>query len=398
MNSYKYKAVDVNGACIKGIYECDSEIELGKALKSEGYYITKYSLYKSKNTSRFFKKKLKAREASMFCRNISSLLGTGINITEVLNILKQQSENNILKDILSKLEVEVQMGNSFYESIKKYDYFFPKFMINMIAVGEESGNLETVLIDLAEYYETIDLQFKKIKKAISYPITVFILTIIICIYIVTNIIPMFASTLSSLESNIPNSTQRIIDVSLFFKNNQVNILLSIGVITTIICLYSLSPKGVEFRENIKFKLPFWGRFFRKLWEMKFAYSMSIMLNKGLNVVLAMKIIEDTVSESFKIPVKRCIKKIEEGNNLHLGLMNIEFLSPTLISLIQIGEKTGELDKMFYKSSQIIRDDLDLSLEKAISYIEPIMISVISVIVGTLIFLFMKPIFSIMDSL
>lgn len=396
MPKYTYKAVNLQGTKIKGNYEAENECELKEILRLKGFFLLSFRSI-NKLFITLLNYNISSKELSLFCRKFYVILDAGIPILKGIDILSKQAFNINIKTNLKKIYESVLLGESLNESMDKLNNLFPKFMINMVRIGEYSGSLPQILLSLAEYYNKDYIIKRKIKNALTYPALVFVVTIIIMLFLFIKIIPILMQTLVSLGGKLPPTTKLLMNISSFIKNY---------IMIMLLCLIIVLLGLVYFRKNIKksldslkLKLPIIGQIYKKLAISRLSSSISMLLISGVSIVKSLEIIIDrTDNEIIKNIVEMSLEKIQNGSNFSSALMATNFFDPMTISMVIIGEETGKMEEMLKKGANILDDDIYETIEKITTYIEPLMIIILSLMVGTIIISVVLPMFEVMNAI
>lgn len=335
----------------------------------------------------------------VFCKQFSSMLKTGMPLWKCLDIISLQTENKILKNEIKIISSRCQNGLEISYCMKNYCKVFPKFMIDMIQVGEECGMLEKVLEDLYLYYKRSTELKNKLIAALSYPLTVLSLSFCLITFLILNVIPSFVSTLNSTGGDIPLITRYILNLSVFIKKNYSEIL-CITVLTVFFCIFFYKlKKGKKIIDKLKFHLPVISKIYKKFITDKFSRIMAMLIGSGLPIIKSFIITRNVFKNTIvKEVIDNCIQSLESGGSLHETINDKKIFQPILYSMITIGEESGTLDEMFQKTSEFLDDDIYRQLNIIIRFVEPLLLVFISLIVGLLILAVVLPVININNSI
>ncbi len=393
-----YKIIDIEGNNIKGKCLCTSKEDLTKTFRDKGYFLV---FYKELNNKPWSLNKIKPslKDLSIFCRQFASLLMVGINISEVINIIMQETINKYLKKSLIDMEHMVRQGVQLSHCMSSYKDIFPKFMINMVRIGEESGNLENVFDRLSEYYSREEQLKNKIMKALAYPSLILIVSIIVMQFLFFYIIPIFVTTLQELGGNIPKITEIALVFSNFLRNNFTSIII-VSFLFIITANYFRKIEGTtSFFQKQIMKNTFTKKIVQKVIAVKFSTTLGILLNSGIPIIKALDITRSVLDNGFiKDELEKCINNIKKGSTLSKSLSELNIFPKMLCSMTRIGEESGTLNEMLIKASNILEEELYNTIEKITSLIEPILIIFLSIFVGAILITLVGPMFNIMDTI
>ncbi len=384
-----------NGTLIKGCTESDSMEELALGLREKEIFLIKARSIK-KLTQASTKPNLKT--ISIFCKQFSICIKAGISICDTLSLLHQQMLHKSIKSSLTDIRKNVLKGNSLHASMKKTTNVFPQFMINMIYLGEESGRLDVILEELSMYYEKEYKLLKKFMNSMIYPCTVFITLVIVSLFLFIKVIPVFIENLNSLHANIPLITRIVLGMNNFLSKNYLWIFMMILILVLIFIEYFKTESGKLGFDKFKFTCPIIGAVYKRLIYTRFSRGLNILLNSGIGLLKAFEIINDVMGNRyFKLKIKKVFKDIQKGEDLSSCLNATNLFPQFFVAMIKIGEETGNLEQMFLAASDIFYEDAQENIEKATALLEPILIVVLGVMIGTAVLSVMLPMLNVMDS-
>ena len=392
---YKYTAKTTNGKVIRGSAESSSVCELALHLRKNEVFLIKCRKV-IKITEIYTKPNLKT--ISMFCKQFSICIKSGIPICEILNLLYEQILHKSIKNSLITIKENVQKGNSLHSSMKKTFNVYPEFMINMIYLGEESGKLDTILEELSRYYEKEHKLIKKFANSMIYPCTVFITIMIVSLFLFIKVIPVFISNLNSLDADIPFITRLVLGSSNFLSRNILWILIICLIIVFLFIEYFKTENGKVIFDKFKFMCPILSSVYKRLIYTRFSRGLNILLSSGVGLLKAFEIINDVIGDRyFKLKLKIVFEDIKKGEELSKSLDAMDLFPKFFIAMIKIGEETGNLEQMFLTAADIFYEDAEENVEKATALVEPILIIFLGIIIGIIVLSVMLPMLSVMDS-
>jgi type IV pilus assembly protein PilC len=399
MKVYKYVGKNIEGNIIKGLYKANSSLELILFLKERNYFLLKYNEKIVRKRLTLFKGKLTYESISFFSNQLKVVIGAGITILQALNIINLQCKNQLLKENINIIVTEINHGESLNKSLEKMPHKFPSFFCSMVKVGEESGKLDSALSQISDYYYKEFKLKKKIRSAMAYPIFVSVAIFIFSIFSLVKFIPSFESIFATLNSEIPYTTQVILNLSSFARNNGLLILFIIIFIAIItkICLNHFKEYFRNF--NIIMKVPLIGRVYKEDLEMKLSKILFMLISSGINVMRALEIAADTINDNItRKKLIEVISSIRNGYSLSEAMDKTVFFSEVIISFIKIGEEAGKLELMLQKLSIIYEENLDNDINKLTEIINPFMMLVLGGVVGILILSLILPMFTMLNTL
>ncbi len=336
-------------------------------------------------------------ETALFCSQVALILKAGIPLYEGIESLSESARDNKANEALKRIsEVVIETG-SIYQAVKKAE-FFPVYMVNMIHIGEETGNLEDVMNSLATYYEREDKVKKTIKSAITYPILLIAMMAAVISLLVTQVIPIFEEVFNNLGTDMPASAKTILKLGLTVGNLSfviIGIIILIAMIT-----YFLSKLGFyEQIANMLNKFYIIKRLNKKISAGRFSAVLSMMLSSGYSLEKALKISPDIITDkSAKEKIRKCEEYINEGKTFPYALEEIKIFKPLESRMISVGYKAGQLDTVMSKLTKVYEEEVDEEITKIVSFIEPVIVAILSIIIGGILLSVMLPLASIMSSI
>ncbi|MCY6483737.1 type II secretion system F family protein [Clostridium aestuarii] len=396
MKVYKYEAVDIKGNNIKGKYLLDNEKQLINILGNKEFFLLNYTICHN-NIKNFLRSKVSYRDLAIFSKCFFEVLNSGINLSKGLEIMLQQKMNISINESLSIIKNDIEEGKSIFESMKEFTHIYPKLMIEMVEIGEQSGSLDKVFLNLHKYYLKQYGIYRKIRGILIYPKVLIITTIVITVGIITKIVPVFVHNFMIDSIQVPSSINRIIAINNFFRSKAFIILLILLVLViTIIKVKGYSEKILD---NLKYKLPYIKDIYKKSYELKFARNLNLLIGNGIPIITSINIVKNSLSDNYmKQKTERVILNIEEGMSLADALKSVKFFDEFYISMIEMGEETGKLDDMLDNIANIYEENINDNINTISSLIEPITIIILSIIIAIIIINIMMPIINVINSL
>ncbi len=389
MDYYKYRAQDEKGKKISGVLPARDEQDLHEKLKADNKYLVKAK--KVTKTKRI--KRIKSNALSEFSRNISELIGSGVTLVKALKII---SEDESLKakdrEVYEAVLKQVRSGTAFSDALAEQGDFFPPLFINMLRSSETSGNLDQTAAQLAQHYDKEYRLNQKIKSSMTYPKILCVLIVAVVAIIMGYVIPQFEDLFAQMES-LPVATTILLSVSGFVKTRwYVLLLVAIGVYLFIQALFSI-PKMRYYRDKAELYLPVVGKLRRVIYTARFARTLSSLYSAGISMMNCLQISKTTIGNTYiESQFEQVIADIRNGSNLSEAIGKVDGFTRKLTSSIMVGEETGSLDHMLTSIADQMEFDSDMALSKLVSYLEPVMIVVMAVVVGFIVIAVIQPIY------
>ncbi|MBU5677592.1 type II secretion system F family protein [Alkaliphilus sp. MSJ-5] len=399
MPLYEYKAITDKGESLSGTYEAVNENEVIAMLRQSRHYPMKVKETVKKNNildiSIF--KSVKIKDLAIFCRQFYTMLNAGIPIINCLEVLKVQTENKKLKNTLDDVYDDIQKGAAFSTSLKNHKKVFPDLLVNMIEAGELSGNLDSILERMSFHYEKENKIANKIKAAMVYPLMLSTVSILVVIFLLVFVMPTFLSMFE--KTTLPVPTRALLFVS--YSLTSYWYVYTIGLILFILGFSQLyeSERGKLFFDRLKFKIPVVKGATQKVVTSRFTRTLSTLLASGIPLIQAL---ESTAKVSgnrvVELGMREVIDEISMGVTLTNSIKKIGVFPPMVISMIQIGEDSGQLDDILDKTANFYDEETESALQKMTTMIEPLMIIIMAIIIGLIVIAMILPMFDMINTI
>ena len=346
-----------------------------------------------------FRRSVNVNEIAVLCRQFSVLMNAGITIVEAVSILRSQSENKYLEEVLADVHNQLQMGNLLSQALRKYDDIFEEFLINMVVVGEASGTLDEIMERLAEYYERNNKINQKIKSAMTYPVILAVLTVAVVILLMVKVLPMFAGIMIQMGGTMPGLTRALMAVSEFFVRNVFLIIFTIAALAVGMRYLVKTDKGKAWYDGVKLAIPGVKAINVKIITARFSRSLSILLKSGIPIMNAIDIVKSLIGNTvIERKFEACSEDMRSGKGISGPIQNLNFFPKLLERMVAVGESSGELDEMLGRTASFFDSEVEEAIDRLTVMIEPLMIVVLGAVVGIIIVSIMLPMISVMTSI
>ena len=401
MKKFLYSARDLNGKKIKGTFIAESEEEMKKGLAKNNLFLEKSKQLSNKKPSAFFSVtgKVSLNELCNFCKQFSVMISSGIAVIDCIKILKNQSYTGLLRKTLNKVEEDLSAGLMLSQSMKKYPKAFPDFFVSMVYVGETSGQLDRILLSVSDYYSRRQKNVKKIKSALAYPLVLLVLLIGILVVMLNFVIPTFISTFGELQVEMPGLTIAIFNISNYFKANWKKLFLIVFAIIGLIYLLNKTKSGKYFFDMLKVKIPISGQIAMATFTSTFTQSFGLLLSSGLGMVPSLEAISKIINNKYLAKQFNVMKSdVEKGLPLSESLQINMKLSPVLIQMILVGERTGTIDKILLQTYDYFDQQIETALGLIATFIQPTVLLLLGISVATMFMAIYMPILSMITTI
>jgi type IV pilus assembly protein PilC len=425
MPRYNYVALDSRGQESTGLVDASSTNEAIGQLRQAGFFPTNICeeatavgsdgtasrpVVKAPRAERvrgirnivlFQRKTAKPKTLMIFTRQLATLIDAGLPLLRGLSVLAKQERDSVFKGTINKLAESVQDGSTFSEGLTQHPRIFNDLYINMVKAGELGGVLDLVLARLAEFQEKAQKVKNKVAAALVYPIIVLFLAVAIMAFLLIFIVPKFETIFHDMlgDKPLPPITLFVIGVSDFMQK-QWTVLL--GVVVLAFAGYKFAARtrvGRAAIDRIKLRAPLFGDLIRKTSISRFSRTLGTLITSGVPILQALEITRETAGNTvIAQAISQVHDSVKEGDTIMQPLEASRAFPPMVISMIDVGEETGKLPEMLLKIAEVYDDEVDNSVAALTSLLEPIMIVLLALIVGTIVIALFMPLISIISGL
>jgi type IV pilus assembly protein PilC len=341
--------------------------------------------------------KVKLKDLAVFSRQFATMVNSGLPLLRTLGILEEQTDSSQLKKVLGELRLDVERGNSLSGALAKHPRTFSPLYISMCRAGETAGNLDQILLRLADTIEKEVTLRQKVKSAMTYPIVVFVMVILILAAMLLFVVPTFKDLYSSLGGTLPLPTRILLGVSdAFRKFFWVVILLAIGA-GWLFRRWIKTERGRRAFDRFKLRVPIFGSLFQKTALARFARTLGVLSRSGVPILQALDIVKDTVRNEVVADAVRDVQSgVKEGESIAAPLGAHKVFPPMVVQMMAVGEETGQLDQMLEKIADFYDEEVAATVDSLTSLIEPVMIAVVGGAVGLIVISLYLPLFRIIE--
>lgn len=398
---YKYKAISQIGEKIEGFFEGENESDVLSMLKGNNYIPISIEKDVGAEATQIdlFASKVKKKDLAVFCRQFYTMLDAGIGIVKCIDILEKQTENKTLVKSLRSLHEDVQKGFTLSQGMNKHIKIFPALLINMIEAGEVSGNLDTIMERMAVHFEKENKLENKIKSALIYPMALAVISIAVVIFLLVAVMPTFIGMFESSGQALPKPTQILLTISNSLTEFwYIYIVLTIGFVVGFIT-FKRTDTGKFFFDSLKLKIPVVKDTNVKIITSRFTRTMSTLMSSGMPLLEGIDVVGRVVGN--KVVQDRLVKAVEDvrkGVSLSRAIQEIGVFPPMVDSMIKIGEESGALDNILYKTADFYDDEVEAALQKMTALMEPLMLVVMAVVVGFIVIAMALPMFDMVNTI
>jgi type IV pilus assembly protein PilC len=398
-DTYTYKVRDKQGKVLQGSLDADSTTLVANKLRQMGY--VPIAIDKKANAGLSMELKLpgagkpKIRDIAVFSRQFAVMIDSGLSLLRALYVLEDQTENKNLAKVIGEVRQDVEKGSSLSQALARHPKVFSRLYISMVKAGETGGQLDRVLVQLADTIEKqVELR-QKIKSAMTYPVAVLALVILILIAMLIFIVPTFETLYDDLGGTLPLPTRVLLLVSsVMVKALPIVILATVGFVFAF-KRWIESDKGRRVWDRFKLRVPVFGKLVRLIALTRFSKTLAALLHSGVPILESLEITSDTVGNTVVAnAVKDVQEGVKQGEPIAQRLENHPVFPPMVVQMLAVGEETGAVDTMLEKVGDFYEREVEATVEALTSLLEPLLICVLGGAVGAMVVSLYMPMFNI----
>jgi type IV pilus assembly protein PilC len=399
--SYAYRVRDREGKMLGGTLEADSEEAVVTRLRQLGYAPISIEAEKGAGLKTELRLpgsgRVKLKDLAVFSRQFATMINSGLSLLRALTILGEQTGNKRLAEIVTQVRAEVEKGSSLSAAMAKHPRAFNRLYVSMVRAGEVGGFLDQVLVKVAETFEKeVELR-GKIRSAMTYPVVVFVMVLLIVGGMLIFIVPTFKNLYTSLGGTLPLPTRLLIGVSDAMKRFFPLVLLAVIGLVIAYRRWRATPAGRYRLDQFKLKVKVFGPLFHKSALSRFSRTLATLIRAGVPILQALEIVADTVNNGV---ISRAIHDVQdsvrEGESLATPLAKHPTFPAMVVQMMAVGEETGALDTMLSKVADFYDQEVEAAVASLTSLIEPLLIAVMGAAVGGMVIALYMPLFNIIN--
>jgi type IV pilus assembly protein PilC len=401
MAKFTAKLKDSSGKLLSQTIDAESPAKAREAWRQKGFTIIEISAVK---TGFNFKKisfaNVTIKDKALFSRQLATLVNAGVSMVRGLAVMTQQATNPKLKGALGEILADVEQGTNFSDALRKHPDIFDRLYVAMVQAGETGGVLDDVLNRLAKLLEDAARLENQIKSAMTYPVVVTIIAVLIFVGMCKFIIPVFSGIFKELGSELPAFTQFLVNVSNFL-NSWMFWLIPIGIFAflTGYKMFYATPFGRLFMDKLFLKLPVFGDLVVKTAVARFSRTFGSLSRAGVPILSSLEITGETAGNVvIENALNAARQEVKEGGQITPAIERQKVFPPMALQMLAIGEETGELDKMLMKIADFYENEVEEAVKALTSIMEPFMILFLGGLVGSILAGMYLPIFKIMNEI
>jgi len=396
MPKFSYRALDSRGQVVTGSLSGDSMLAVRQSIKNDGLVALEIregagGALSGVLSSFQIKREVNGEALSHFCRQLSVIMMSGVNILKGLEIMSQQTPDKLMRSEVGRIFREVQTGRNISEAMRSPGSLIPEMLSGMVATGEASGSLEDVLRTMSEFYDKEHRIKQKIKSASVYPIVMAVMAVGIIILFFNFLLPQILGMITANGGKLPLITRIVIAISEVFTRYYLIILIASVTLGVILNRYFKTPGGRLNRDKFMLKVPMAGGLIRNVSTMRFARTAYILIHSGMPLLQGLELIKKNLNNAVaEKAMDYAIDGLQRGETMAQNLVKANYFDTMAIQMFSIGEETGELEKILDEMAEYYNQESDAGFTKLLALVEPVMLLVIGSVVSTVIIAVMLP--------
>lgn len=401
MKKFTYRARDkASEKIVDSIVQADSEAAAAKVLLEQGF--VPLDIREEDDGASFFSKlknRITVKDKIVFTRQLATLIGAGLPLSQSLRTVVDQTSNKRLQGIIQEIIADVEGGKQLSVAFGKHSEVFDKIFLALVTAGEASGTLDEALKRVAAQQEKDAAMMSKIKGAMTYPVIVLVVIMGVMIFMLLTVVPQVAKLYSDMKQTLPLLTQIMIAVSSFVTHFWWVVIIIAGAAVYFLLQWAKTAQGIAAIDTFKLNVPLLKGMFRKLYMARFMRTGQTLLSTGVAMLDMLRISAEGVNNTIlQANIDRASEKVKGGKALSVSLESEAYILPMVPQMIKIGEQSGKIDDMMGKTAQVYEDELDEEIKTISTAIEPILMVVLAVVAGGMVGAILFPIYSLVGTI
>lgn len=391
--NFSWEGTDKRGNRVKGKAMALSETLVKADLRRQG--INPIRIKKQSSTLSAAKgKKITPGDIAIFSRQMATMMSAGVPLVQSFDIIGKGHENPRMQDLIMAIKADVEGGANLAESLSRHPLYFDDLFVNLVEAGEQAGALETLLDKIATYKEKTEAIKKKIKKALTYPISILVIAFIVTAILLIFVIPQFEDLFSGFGADLPAFTQMVIELSEFVRAKGVFIVIGIaGFFSGFMYFKKRSRKFRQTLDRIALKVPVVGDILVKAAIARFSRTLQTMFAAGVPLVEALESVSGATGNIiYELGVLQIRDQVSTGQQLNVAMEQTGLFPNMVVQMIAIGEEAGSIDSMASKVADFFEAEVDDAVDNLSALMEPVIMAILGVLVGGLVVAMYLPIF------
>ncbi len=394
MPVYRYKAAKLDGKTVRGELQATGRSALQEQLQQQDLFLTSCSEIRSGQEG----KKLNSRQLAEFCRELGMMLGAGVPLTRALAIMSRRDIKQNIKDCYTFLFRQLKQGDMLSEAMT-HQGGFPELLVSMIRASEASGSMDKTALKMADHYDKAYKLNRKVRSAMTYPIILASVTVIVLLVVFLLVLPKFFELFESLDVELPGITQFMLNFSTFLGHNWLWLLIGVLLVVLVCRMLRRIPSVQVALDRTKLRIPVVGKLLKIIYTARFARTFSSCYASGISIISALNNTRDTVGNAYiASQFPEMLRAVRGGRSLSSAIKAVDGFDNKLAASVLIGEETGRLYDMLESTADAFDYDADIAIGRLTALLEPLMIVIMAVIICTVILSVMLPMTTLYDAI
>jgi type IV pilus assembly protein PilC len=343
------------------------------------------------------RERVSLKELAVYSRQLSVLIDADLPLIQSLNMLAEQTKNKYFKKVIQTVRRDVEAGSTLNQAMKKYPKVFDDLYCNLVASGEQSGSLDVMLRRLSEFLEKILKLRSQVKQAMTYPIAVLAFSILVVIFMMWKVVPIFSGIFVELGANLPFLTRIILGVSIFIQKYVFVVFVGIIAAVFLFRYFVQTPTGKKLKDTVTLQIPLFGKLMEKVALSRITRTLSTLLSGGVPMLESLKITSSTAGNMIiEGRILEARSRVAGGASLMDSLKERSHFPFMLNQMVGVGEATGNLDAMLTKLADFYDEEVEATVGSLLSILEPILLIFVGTLIGTIVVSMYLPVFSLMQ--
>ena len=395
MPVFVWEAQTRKGEIKKGEMEAANDASLRSILRRQGFKSINIKT-KPKDLAEylpFLKQRVKEKDVVVFARIFATMINAGLPLIQCLELLAQQEQNKTFKKIITSIKEDIEGGSTLSDALKKHPKIFDELFVNLVAAGESGGILDVILQRLSSYMEKAMKLKSKVKGAMTYPVSVLVISVGVVALLLLKVIPVFQKMFEGMGGELPGPTQFLVNASAFMQSYWFYMAGALIAAYIAFNRFRSTEKGTFIIDSLILKSPVFGPLLKKVAVAKFTRTMATMMSSGVPILDGLAIVSKTSGNKIiENALMKVRKGISEGKTIAEPLLETGIFPPMVVQMIAVGEATGALDTMLAKIADFYDDEVDAAVDAMTALLEPVMMVFLGGVVGGMIIAMYLPIF------
>jgi len=401
MKKFTYEARDqFNNKNINSTVQADSETSAARLLIEQGF--TPLNIKEQKGYDNPISRlagRITTKDKVVFSRQLSTLIGAGLPLSQSLTTAQEQTQNKRLQSIIQEISASVEGGKSLSESFARHPDIFDPIFLALVGAGELSGTLDKSLLRIANQQEKDAAITSKIKGALTYPIIVLFVIFGVLAFMLFTVVPQVEKLYHDLKQQLPFITQMLVYAADFFVHYWWLVLIICGLGIYFLIQFLKTSAGIKIKDSFKINVPVFGQMFRKLYMARFARTGQTLLGTGVSMLDMLNLTATAVNNTLVgDSILRAADKVKGGKALSVALQSEEYILPLVPQMIKIGEQSGRIDEMMGKTAQVYEEEFCEQIRTISTAIEPILMVILAVVAGSMVAAILLPIYNLVNGM